>query len=70
MTYIDSSGNWHRVSKGAPEQILELAKANNDLSKRVLNIIDKYAERGLRSLAVARQVLVSPMIDTLLVSDL
>ncbi|KAF8084812.1 hypothetical protein N665_0699s0025 [Sinapis alba] len=56
LTYIDSSGNWHRVSKGAPEQILELAKANNDLSKRVLSIIDKYAERGLRSLAVARQV--------------
>ncbi|KAJ0251728.1 ATPase 1 [Hirschfeldia incana] len=56
LTYIDSSGNWHRVSKGAPEQILELAKANSDLSKRVLNIIDKYAERGLRSLAVARQV--------------
>ncbi|KAG2319422.1 hypothetical protein Bca52824_012635 [Brassica carinata] len=56
LTYIDSSGNWHRVSKGAPEQILELAKANNDLSKKVLSIIDKYAERGLRSLAVARQV--------------
>ncbi|CAN6827218.1 unnamed protein product [Brassica oleracea] len=56
LTYIDSSGNWHRVSKGAPEQILELAKANSDLSKKVLSIIDKYAERGLRSLAVARQV--------------
>nr|GMC96675.1 plasma membrane ATPase 4 [Ipomoea batatas] len=34
LTYIDAQGNWHRVSKGAPEQ---------------------YAERGLRSLAVARQ---------------
>ena len=56
LTYIDSSGNWHRVSKGAPEQILELAKANSDLSKKVLSIIEKYAERGLRSLAVARQV--------------
>lgn len=21
ITYIDSSGNWHRVSKGAPEQV-------------------------------------------------
>ncbi|CAG7884743.1 ATPase 2, plasma membrane-type isoform X2 [Brassica rapa] len=55
LTYIDSSGNWHRVSKGAPEQILELCKASNDLSKRVLDIIEKYAERGLRSLAVSRQ---------------
>ncbi|CAN7119643.1 unnamed protein product [Brassica rapa subsp. narinosa] len=57
LTYIDSSGNWHRVSKGAPEQILELCKASNDLSKRVLDIIEKYAERGLRSLAVSRQTL-------------
>ncbi|KAL0891280.1 hypothetical protein Bca101_015263 [Brassica carinata] len=55
LTYIDSSGNWHRVSKGAPEQILELCNASNDLSKRVLDIIEKYAERGLRSLAVSRQ---------------
>ncbi|CAN6880395.1 unnamed protein product [Brassica oleracea] len=55
LTYIDSGGNWHRVSKGAPEQILELCKASNDLSKRVLDIIEKYAERGLRSLAVSRQ---------------
>ncbi|KAG5407332.1 hypothetical protein IGI04_013451 [Brassica rapa subsp. trilocularis] len=29
--------------------------ASNDLSKRVLDIIEKYAERGLRSLAVSRQ---------------
>ncbi|KAF8051597.1 hypothetical protein N665_1694s0007 [Sinapis alba] len=55
LTYVDSSDNWHRVSKGAPEQILELCKASNDLSKRVLDIIEKYAERGLRSLAVSRQ---------------
>ncbi|KAF8091691.1 hypothetical protein N665_0438s0021 [Sinapis alba] len=55
LTYVDSSDNWHRVSKGAPEQILELCKASNELSKRVLDIIEKYAERGLRSLAVSRQ---------------
>ncbi|KAG0470721.1 hypothetical protein HPP92_017421 [Vanilla planifolia] len=36
LTYIDAHGNWHRVSKGAPEQI-------------------SFAERGLRSLAVAIQ---------------
>ncbi|CAH9095072.1 unnamed protein product [Cuscuta epithymum] len=55
LTYIDSNGNWHRVSKGAPEQILELCKASEDLKRKVHSVIDKYAERGLRSLAVARQ---------------
>ncbi|CAH9090111.1 unnamed protein product [Cuscuta europaea] len=55
LTYIDSNGNWHRVSKGAPEQILELCNAREDLKKKVHSVIDKYAERGLRSLAVARQ---------------
>jgi len=24
LTYIDGSGNWHRVSKGAPEQVMDL----------------------------------------------
>ncbi|EOA15187.1 hypothetical protein CARUB_v10028575mg [Capsella rubella] len=55
LTYIDGNGNWHRVSKGAPEQILDLCNARPDLRKRVHSAIDKYAERGLRSLAVARQ---------------
>ncbi|XVE79976.1 hypothetical protein DITRI_Ditri14bG0101000 [Diplodiscus trichospermus] len=55
LTYIDSSGNWHRASKGAPEQILALCNAKEDLKKKVHAIIDKFADRGLRSLAVARQ---------------
>ncbi|KAK4793354.1 hypothetical protein SAY86_023789 [Trapa natans] len=55
LTYIDSNGNWHRSSKGAPEQILALCNAREDLKKKVHSIIDKFAERGLRSLAVARQ---------------
>ncbi|KAL1085110.1 hypothetical protein V6Z11_D08G028000 [Gossypium hirsutum] len=55
LTYIDSNGNWHRASKGAPEQILALCNAKEDLKKRVHSIIDKFAERGLRSLAVSRQ---------------
>ncbi|KAI4379828.1 hypothetical protein MLD38_006074 [Melastoma candidum] len=55
LTYIDSNGNWHRSSKGAPEQILNLCNASADLRKKVHSIIDKFAERGLRSLAVARQ---------------
>ncbi|KAK4756173.1 hypothetical protein SAY87_006300 [Trapa incisa] len=55
LTYMDSYGNWHRASKGAPEQILALCNAREDMRKRVHSIIDKFAERGLRSLAVARQ---------------
>ncbi|EXB67222.1 ATPase 9, plasma membrane-type [Morus notabilis] len=55
ITYIDSKGNWHRASKGAPEQIIELCKLRGDTSKKANAIISKFAERGLRSLAVARQ---------------
>ncbi|KAM7471646.1 hypothetical protein LguiA_009829 [Lonicera macranthoides] len=55
ITYIDSSGNWHRVSKGAPEQIIELCNLKPDVRNKVLSIIDKFAERGLRSLGVAQQ---------------
>ncbi|KAJ1273493.1 hypothetical protein BS78_06G285000 [Paspalum vaginatum] len=55
ITYIDSDGTWHRISKGAPEQIIELCRLREDLSRRVHAIIAKFADRGLRSLAVARQ---------------
>ncbi|XP_078170801.1 plasma membrane ATPase [Carex rostrata] len=55
LTYIDSSGHWHRVSKGAPEQILNLCNCKEDVRRKVHSVIDKYAERGLRSLAVGRQ---------------
>ncbi|KAL0290830.1 UNVERIFIED_CONTAM: Plasma membrane ATPase 4 [Sesamum angustifolium] len=55
LTYIDSNGNWHRASKGAPEQILTLCHCKEDLKKKVHSVIDKFADRGLRSLAVARQ---------------
>ncbi|KAM0060202.1 putative P-type H(+)-exporting transporter [Helianthus debilis subsp. tardiflorus] len=55
ITYTDQDGNWHRVSKGAPEQIVELCNLKGDTSKRVFDVIDKFAERGLRSLAVCQQ---------------
>ncbi|KAG8095005.1 hypothetical protein GUJ93_ZPchr0012g20279 [Zizania palustris] len=55
ITYIDGDGTWHRISKGAPEQIIELCRLREDVSRRVHAIIDKFADRGLRSLAVARQ---------------
>jgi H+-transporting ATPase len=38
-----------------PKQILDLCHCKEDLRRKVHGIIDKYAERGLRSLAVARQ---------------
>ncbi|GAU32837.1 hypothetical protein TSUD_209050 [Trifolium subterraneum] len=55
LTYTDQEGKMHRVSKGAPEQILHLAHNKNDIERRVHAVIDKFAERGLRSLAVAYQ---------------
>eukprot|EP00268_Persea_americana_P011156 TRINITY_DN14676_c0_g1_i5.p1 TRINITY_DN14676_c0_g1~~TRINITY_DN14676_c0_g1_i5.p1 ORF type:complete len:920 (-),score=185.44 TRINITY_DN14676_c0_g1_i5:128-2887(-) len=55
ITYIDSDGNWYRASKGAPEQILNLSQEKNEIAGRVHAIIDKFAERGLRSLGVAYQ---------------
>jgi H+-transporting ATPase len=55
LTYIDGDGNWHRASKGAPEQILDLCNCREDTKRKVHAIIEKYAERGLRSLAVSRQ---------------
>ncbi|XP_011020653.1 PREDICTED: plasma membrane ATPase-like [Populus euphratica] len=56
ITYIDPDGDWHRVSKGAPEQIIALCNLREDIARKAHAIIDKYAERGLRSLAVCRQI--------------
>ncbi|KAG6753030.1 hypothetical protein POTOM_043074 [Populus tomentosa] len=55
LTYIDGGGKMQRVSKGAPEQILNLSHNKSDIERRVHAVIDKFAERGLRSLAVAYQ---------------
>ncbi|KAL3810628.1 hypothetical protein ACJIZ3_000678 [Penstemon smallii] len=55
LTYTDSDGKMHRVTKGAPEQILHLAYNQSEIEGRVHSIIDKFAERGLRSLGVAYQ---------------
>ncbi|XP_073132557.1 ATPase 8, plasma membrane-type-like [Henckelia pumila] len=56
ITYYDSDGNWHRCSKGAPEQIIELCELKGDVNKKAHEIIDNFANRGLRSLGVARQL--------------
>ncbi|CAN0921846.1 ATPase 7, plasma membrane-type [Linum grandiflorum] len=55
LTYLDADNKMHRVSKGAPEQILNLAHNKAEIANKVHAIIDKFAERGLRSLGVARQ---------------
>ncbi|KAG6548768.1 hypothetical protein Mapa_009528 [Marchantia paleacea] len=55
ITFVDSEGKWHRASKGAPEEILALAHNKDKIAARVHSVIDKFAERGLRSLAVATQ---------------
>ncbi|WOK95064.1 plasma membrane ATPase 4-like isoform X2 [Canna indica] len=55
ITYVDSDGIWHRASKGAPEQIIALCNMKENAKKKVHSCIDKFAIRGLRSLAVARQ---------------
>ena len=106
MTYIDSDDNWHRASKGAPEQvirstclfvhvychraeriknkveyshtcfiffvffvlilkqILTLCNCKEDVKKKAHAVIDKFAERGLRSLAVGRQVCIASLYAT------
>ncbi|XP_048504093.1 ATPase 10, plasma membrane-type isoform X5 [Beta vulgaris subsp. vulgaris] len=55
ITYINSDGKWYRASKGAPEQILDLCQEKYEIAGKVHDMIDKFAERGLRSLAVALQ---------------
>ncbi|GKU87161.1 hypothetical protein SLEP1_g1605 [Rubroshorea leprosula] len=57
ITYIDSNGEWNRVSKGAPEQIIELCGLNGDMHKKAHKVIDGFADRGLRSLAVSQQTI-------------
>ncbi|KAK6135611.1 hypothetical protein DH2020_030659 [Rehmannia glutinosa] len=57
ITYYDSDGNWHRCSKGAPEQIIELCELKGETLKKAHEVIDNFANRGLRSLGVARQTI-------------
>ncbi|KAK2453045.1 plasma membrane ATPase [Trifolium repens] len=55
LTYVDGDGNWHRASKGAPEQILNLCNCRENVRTKAHTVIDRFAERGLRSLGVAYQ---------------
>uniref|UniRef100_A0A0D3BWN7 Cation-transporting P-type ATPase N-terminal domain-containing protein n=1 Tax=Brassica oleracea var. oleracea TaxID=109376 RepID=A0A0D3BWN7_BRAOL len=55
LTYLDREGKMHRVSKGAPEEILDMAHNMLEIKEKVHGKIDKFAERGLRSLGLAYQ---------------
>lgn len=56
ITYIDNTtGEWYRSSKGAPEQIIELCNMSTAEANKIHNSIEKFANRGLRSLGVATQ---------------
>ncbi|KAI5074645.1 hypothetical protein GOP47_0010606 [Adiantum capillus-veneris] len=55
ITYLTPDGKMHRATKGAPEHILALVHNKYMISEKVHTIIDHYAERGLRALAVAYQ---------------
>ncbi|KAG6739893.1 hypothetical protein POTOM_057511 [Populus tomentosa] len=57
ITYYDSKGDWYRSSKGAPEQIIDLCQLKGEMNKKAHEIIDNFADRGLRSLGVARQTI-------------
>ena len=47
-------GNQFRVTKGAPQVILELSANANDVVSAVDKAVDEFAARGFRSLGVAR----------------
>ncbi|GAV77749.1 LOW QUALITY PROTEIN: hypothetical protein CFOL_v3_21219, partial [Cephalotus follicularis] len=66
LTYIDGDGKMRRVSKGAPEQVNCPHNLFSMLfiERRVHAVIDKFVERGLRSLAVAYQEVPEGMKDS------
>jgi H+-transporting ATPase len=53
-TIRDSKGNTFEAVKGAPQAIAALTQADTDLSSRVDHCTLTYAEKGYRSLGVAR----------------
>ncbi|CAN1328156.1 ATPase 8, plasma membrane-type [Linum perenne] len=55
ITYYDDKGEWHRASKGAPEEIIQLCDLKGQTKTKAHKIIADFADRGLRSLGVAYQ---------------
>ncbi|MCO5563443.1 hypothetical protein L7F22_017085 [Adiantum nelumboides] len=63
ITYVDEDGHWFRASKGAPEQILALCSNQDEIRHRFHSVIQSYADRGFRSLAVAWQEIPEKTLD-------
>jgi H+-transporting ATPase len=53
-TIKDSKGRTFKVSKGAPQAILELAANKSDIRNELEKTINEFAGKGYRSLGVAR----------------
>ncbi len=53
-TVTDADGNEFRVTKGAPQVILELSDNADEVKSAVDRAVNEFASRGFRSLGVAR----------------
>jgi H+-transporting ATPase len=53
-TIQDDQGKTFRVTKGAPQVVMELAKLTDEVKKNSEKAINDFAQRGFRSLGVAR----------------
>jgi H+-transporting ATPase len=53
-TIADSDGTSFRVSKGAPQVILEMAEPDAELREKVEDQVEQFAKQGNRTLGVAR----------------
>ena len=54
-TVRDASGQTLKVSKGAPQVIMEMAKLEGDEQQRAQHVVDSFASQGYRALGVAKQ---------------
>jgi H+-transporting ATPase len=53
-TVENAEGDQFKVSKGAPQVILSLVPDNNELEKRIDEIVASYATKGYRAIGVAK----------------
>ncbi|HKI49285.1 MAG TPA: plasma-membrane proton-efflux P-type ATPase [Desulfobacteria bacterium] len=53
-TVKDDQGNTFKVSKGAPQVILDLCPMDKETEERALETVDEFAAKGYRTLGVAK----------------
>jgi len=51
---VSEGGQTYKVSKGAPQMILKLTGAGDDIAEKVNRIIEESGEKGFRTMGVAR----------------